>query len=64
MRSLLTNAQWFEDYPRCRACDRVAAGVLHSDRNANLGAFCRRCAEKAIKDSHKSGKFLPDRAVS
>lgn len=59
MPQLPSNAQWFQPYPKC-PCGRPSAGQLYSDRNSKLGDHCQRCADKAIKDSHKKGRFLPD----
>ena len=46
------NARWFSSLGSCR-CGKAATGRLMSDRNADLGAFCRRCAEAAIKRADK-----------
>jgi hypothetical protein len=55
------NAQWFSPLGKCRGqCGRAATGQLMSDRNANLGQYCERCAKKRIKACHRKGQFLPD----
>ena len=56
---LPTNAQWFQELGKC-VCGKPATGKLMSDRNATLGSYCKRCAERAIKLAHRKGKFLPD----
>jgi len=54
------NAQWFQPTGKCRGCSKAATGLLMSDRNANLGPSCERCAKKRIKACHRKGQFLPD----
>jgi hypothetical protein len=55
-------AQWFNPLGLCKACGRNATGQLMSHRNANLGPYCKKCADRLIKKAHKSGSFWPDGA--
>jgi len=56
-------AQWFRTLGRCK-CGRAATGELMSNRNASMGPYCQRCAETAIRKSHRLGKFVPDAIAS
>lgn len=59
MSQLPTNAQWFQELGKC-VCGKPATGKLMTYRNASLGAYCGKCAERAIKLSHKKKQFAPD----
>ena len=55
-------AQWFKPLGKCLDCPKPATGVLMDHRNDNRGPYCQRCAERAIKAAHRSGRIHPDAA--
>ena len=46
-------AQWFDPIGTCRGCKKAATGKLMSTHNENLGAYCKKCADKRIEIARK-----------
>ena len=44
---------WFDPVGTCR-CGKPATGFLRGDRNQSMGPYCRKCADKRIKDANKA----------
>ena len=45
--------RWFDEYPACRQCGKVAHGVLMDVRNTSYGAHCRKCADRRLATSKR-----------
>jgi hypothetical protein len=59
---MATGSSNFEPFGSCRNCGRRASGSLYDFHNSKLGDYCKRCADRAIKQAHHQGRFLPDAA--
>jgi hypothetical protein len=57
----LDTARWFDWLGTC-GCGRRATGTLRDHRNDNLGAYCQRCAERAIKRADRLAEV--ERAIT
>jgi len=51
-----TELRWFEKYPSCRRCGKVAHGILRGSRNESYGSHCKSCAAKRLKASEEKRK--------
>lgn len=47
------NLRWFEELPKCGRCRKTAHGILRGSRNESYGHYCKKCANKRLKDSEK-----------
>jgi hypothetical protein len=46
-------AKWFERYANC-PCGKRPDGVLRGLMNESFGPYCRKCAERRIREETKS----------
>lgn len=59
---MIENAQWFEPtQEKCQSCKNRATGVLRGTRNESYGPYCKRCAEKEIKQAQARRLRLTER---
>ena len=42
--------RWFEAYPRC-PCGKAGNGILRGESNESYGTYCRKCAERRLRQS-------------
>ena len=43
--------RYFEEFPRCMQCGKIAHGNLRGNRNESYGPHCMTCANKRLKAS-------------
>jgi hypothetical protein len=55
----LATARWLDRIGKCVGCRKQAAGYLRDHRNDNLGPYCMRCADRAIKKAEKHNDRSP-----
>lgn len=54
-----TELRWFEAYPVCSRCGKVAHGILRGTQNQSYGSHCRKCADKRLKASERARQHSP-----
>lgn len=47
------NLRWFEEFPRCGRCGKIAQGILRGTANESYGHHCSSCAHKRLRASEK-----------
>jgi hypothetical protein len=45
--------RWFESIGGCADCGKSAHGTLRGGFNQALGVYCRRCADRRLKEAEQ-----------